>query len=249
MSMAIDRTRFLFLAGALAAGSVACQRAPAPTPTPTPVAEPPPSPSAALSQALKGGPIEVAVLEPALATGALSCDDSQGTPGPCPSVGPADEGICADVISKRCGEFKTAMKPRVAARAVECLQALKGNERCDGARINQCGHAALMSACPEPTPTRKGQLAAATATQPLSVTLLKDETPDTSALAVACSTIVKGCGDRPLAPTMADCRQTLSGLNEQGRADMVACATARCLTGGLLACEAVPKAAVTAVAR
>jgi hypothetical protein len=247
MSMFIDRAQFLLFAGTLAASNFACQRAPAPTPTP--VAEPPPSPSAALNQALKAGPIEVAVLELAPASGAPSCDDLQGMPGACPSVGPADEGICADVIGKRCAEFKNAMKPRVAAHAVECLQALKGHERCDSARVNQCGHAALMSACPESPPARKGELAAPTAAQPLSVTLLKDEAPDSSALAVACSTIIKACGDRPLAPKLQDCRQTLSGLNEQGRADMVACATGRCLTGGLLACEAVPKPPAIAAAR
>src|SRR5687768_8741259 len=71
MTMAIDRTRFLLVAAALAASNVACQRAPAPSPAP--IAEPPPSPSAALNQALKAGPIEVTVLDPPLASGALSC--------------------------------------------------------------------------------------------------------------------------------------------------------------------------------
>lgn len=249
--MSIDRAKFLFLAGSMAAVGVACQREPY-REAPAPVAEPaPPAPSVSLANALKSGPIAVDVVEPATAGGALSCDDAQGTAGDCPSIGPADEGICADVIGKRCGEFKAAMKPRVAARAVECLQALKGHERCDAARINQCGHAALMSACPEPTPPRRGELAAATATQPVSVTLVNEVTPaaaEPSPLTAACTAITKGCGERPLAPTMSDCRQTLSGMNQQGREAMVACVTSRCVTGGLLACEAVPKAPVTAAA-
>ena len=107
-----------------------------PPPAPAPVAKPststPPWPSA------------VAVVD---AMPPAACDDSQGTPEQCPSVGPADEGICNNIIYKRCNEFKTAFKPKVATQAVACLRALKGYERCDPLRINQCGHMALMAAC------------------------------------------------------------------------------------------------------
>lgn len=248
--MAIDRASFLVLAGAIASSNLACQREPygrAPAPEPAPA---PPTPSASLAAALKAGPIVVDVVEPATTTGALVCDDTQGTAGDCPSIGPADEGVCPDVIAKRCAEFKVAMKPRVAAQAVECLRTLKGNERCDAARINQCGHAALMSACAEPSRPRKGQLTAASGTEPVSVALVADSAPAAapSPVHAACQTIQKACGERPLAPTLADCRQTLSGMSEIGRANMVECVSARCLTGGLYACEAVPKAAANATA-
>lgn len=250
--MAIDRASFLILAGAIATSNLACQRDPyggRPAPEPAPA---PPTPSASLAAALKAGPILVDVLEPTSSTGALACDDTQGSAGECPSIGPADEGVCPDVIAKRCAEFKLAMKPRVAAQAVECLRSLKGNERCDAARINQCGHAALMSACAEPPRPRKGQLTAASATEPVSVALVADTTPSTapapSPVLAACQAIQKACGERPLAPTLADCRQTLSGMSELGRANMVDCVSARCLTGGLYACEAVPKAAANTTA-
>ncbi len=239
--MLVDRAQFLIFAGVIAASSLACERdryRPAPE-SATPV--PPPTPSAALSAALQPGPVVVDVIDAASGPGAPTCDDNQGSPEECPSVGPSDEGMCANVILKRCSEFKAAMKPRVATDAVACLRALKGSERCDPARVNQCGHAALMTACPEPARSKRGQLTAATATQPVSVALVADAPADASALATACASIQRACGDRRLAPTQADCRQTLSGLNDLGRANMVDCVSKRCVDGGLYACEAVPK--------
>ena len=153
--MIVDRASFLLMAGALAAAG--CDpnfgRAPAPTPTPAP------APGAvAPSAAQAGGPIAVDILQSAAVTGAAVCDDSQGTAEDCPSVGPSDEGLCPNIIAKRCSDFKAAMKPRVAAQAVACLRALKAKERCDAARINQCGHTALMSACQEPPRPQKSVL-------------------------------------------------------------------------------------------
>ncbi|HEY6078783.1 MAG TPA: hypothetical protein VIW29_08265 [Polyangiaceae bacterium] len=247
--MNVNRARFLMLASTMATGGVlgiGCERAPYGDSRPAPSAVAP-TPSAALGMALQPGPLLVDVLEPTgTSNGAAACDDSQGTPGECPSVGPSDEGGCANVISKRCNEFKAAMKPRVAAQAVACLNALKANDRCDPARINQCGHAALMTACPEPARPRKGQLTAATTTQPVSVVLTTESAPDPSPVAAACASIQRACGDRALAPTQLDCRQTLAGLNDTGRANMVACVSARCVSGGLYACEAVPPPAAAA---
>ena len=242
--MTVDRARFLVIAGTIAAAGLAasaCERdadrgrAPAP---PAPL-----TPSAALSVALQAGPITVDLIDPVAAPGAVACDDNQGTAEECPSVGPSDEGVCANVILKRCNDFKVAMKPRVAAQAVSCLRALKPAERCDASRINQCGHAALTNACPELPRAQKGQLMPAAATQPLSVAITPNAAPDASPIAAACDSILKACGQRPLAPTLADCRQTLAGMTELGRANMVACVSARCVDGGLYACEAAPKSA------
>ncbi len=242
--MAIERSNFLLIAGALAAGGLGGwalrERSPDAGRPPAPNAVPPSAPPSVTHPT---GPISVMVVEQNVeAPGTPACDDSQGTPEECPSVGPADEGICANVIHKRCQEFKGALKPRVAAQAVACLRALKGNERCDPVRINQCGHASLMSACPDPLPPLKGQLQTTAGTQPATVTLAPDRSVPVTAVAAACESILKSCGRQPLAPTLSDCRQALAGMNDTGRASMVECVTAHCTDRGLYGCEAVPKA-------
>lgn len=229
--MSVDRTTFLLMAGALAAAGCDTNfgRAPAPTPAPAPIA------------ALPAAPITVDIVQPAPAAGAPVCDDTQGTAEECPSVGPSDEGVCPSIITKRCNDFKATMKPRVAAQAVACLRALKRNERCDAARINQCGHVALMSACQESPRAQKGTFQAAGGATPATVTVVPDATPDTSPVVAACNNILRSCGEKSLNPTLADCRQTLAGLNETGRANMVDCVSAHCSDKGLYGCEALPK--------
>jgi hypothetical protein len=237
--MAIDRSDFLILATTLAAGGAGGWffRDRSPEARPLPVsAPPPPRPSASAPP----WPSAVGVVDPSVAAAAV-CDDNQGTPEQCPSVGPSDEGMCADVILKRCQEFKVAFKPRVATQAVACLRALKGNERCDPARINQCGHMALMAACPEPVPKLVGQLSSPAAAEPPTVTLTSEPSATPSPVASACESILKACAKAPLAPSLGDCRQTVAGLNDVGRPNMVDCASAHCTDKGLYACEAVPK--------
>jgi hypothetical protein len=238
--MVVDRASFMMMAAALAAAGCDTNLGRAPTPTPTPAAP------AASANAAPSGPIVVDILQPPAVSGAAVCDDTQGTAEECPTVGPADEGVCPNIISKRCSDFKAAMKPRVAAQAVSCLRALKGNERCDLTRINQCGHAALMSACPEPPRAQKGLLQPPSGAQPGSVTITPDATPDPSPVASACNSILRSCGEKSGNPTLADCRMTLAGLNEVGRANIVDCVSAHCSDRGLLGCEAVPKAASAA---
>ena len=235
--MAVDRANFLLMASALAAGGTAGCDSNFGRAAPTPVAAVP----SAVPATAPTAPITVEIIQPAAVTGAPVCDDSQGTPEECPSVGPSDEGICPNVINKRCNEFKAAMKPRVAAQAVACLRALKGSEVCDTARINQCGHAALMSACQEAPRPQKGEFRPAEGARPASVTIVPDATPDPSPLTAACSTILRSCGEKSLNPTLADCRQTLAGMNDIGRANMVDCVSAHCSDRGLYGCEAVPK--------
>jgi len=232
--MAVNRSTFLLLAGALAGSSTAwgCDtilgRAP-----------PAPAPPPAVTVAEPSAPMDI--VQPRAAIAAPVCDDSQGTAEDCPAVGPSDEGVCRNVVTKRCNEFKAAMKPRVAAQAVACLRALKGNELCDAARINQCGHAALMSACQEAPRPQKGQLQPATPTQLATFTIVPDPTPDPSPVLAACNNILRSCGEKSSNPTLADCRQTLAGFNDSGRANMVDCVSAHCSDRGLYGCEAVPK--------
>ena len=238
--MIVDRTTFLLLAGAMA--TAGCDTNFRRAPAPAPVAAPAPS------AAQPAAPITVDIMQPAMAAGAPVCDDTQGTAEECPSVGPSDEGICPSIITKRCNDFKAAMKPRVAAQAVACLRALKGNERCDAARINQCGHAALMSACQEPPRAQKGTYQAASGATPATVTLAPDATPDTSPVSAACANIMRSCGEKSLNPSVADCRLTLAGL-QRYRAGQHGRLRQRPLFGqGPVLGEALPKTAAVSAA-
>jgi hypothetical protein len=148
--------------------------------------------------------------------GAPVCDDMVGTPATCPPIGySADEGGCEAVPTKRCEVFKRTMKPRIAERAVECLNALSPAQRCDPNRLSTCGHVALMSACPA-----------------------EDAGPTASDdLASRCASIVQSCAGTPFGPTVRDCRATLAGMNALGREQMTSCMTDHCADKGLLGCE------------
>jgi len=155
------------------------------------------------------------------------CDDSVGSVEECPAAGPSDEGFC-NFAAKRCSEFKLAFKPKVAQAAVACLRRLKGQELCDQARVNLCGHTALMAACPDPV-------------APLAA-IDGGAAPTPSLVTASCEGIVKGCAGEAPAPTMSDCRQTLSGMSDTGRANMTACVSTHCRDRALLGCEAKKEA-------
>jgi hypothetical protein len=154
------------------------------------------------------------------------CDDLLGAPGACPGPGySADEGQgCGPIASKRCEDFKQAMKPRVAEQAVACLNALTPGQRCDPARVNLCGHAALMNACSEGDAPQATTAATA---------------PGRDEVASRCEGILRGCSGTTLAPTMRECRETIAGLNAVGRDKLAACMSAHCGDKGLTGCEAV----------
>ena len=241
--MAADRPSFLLIAGAMAAGGVGVWAAqefrvvrkhgepsgptpPAPASAVTPSAQPVPSTGVGVDREAPEAP----------------CDDKVGTPGNCPSVGPSDES-CANLIFKRCNEYKAAFKPRVAQEAVACLQRLTPQQRCDPARINLCGHRALMAACPEPAPPAKGKYVRASETAPATVELTEDPDAEESPLTTTCERVLQSCSGQPMPPTLAECRQTLAGMNEAGRANILECVAKHCQERGLLGCEAVPMAA------
>lgn len=222
--MIIEKSGFLLMAGTLAAGGVGGwlahdakthsehQRSAEPPTTAVPVVAPAPS-AAVVVEHIPAAPI---------------CDDSVGTVEDCPAMGPADEGVCTNFAAKRCADFKSTFKPKVAQAAVACLKSLKGNAACDPSRVNLCGHSALMAACPEPIPDPAKTDATGT---------MAPSSPVTS----ACENIVKGCAGQPLSPTLTDCRQTLSGMSDFGRASMVECMATHCSDKGLLGCEGVKK--------
>lgn len=230
--MIIDRSGFFLIAGALAAGGVGgwvLRDSEVASSRPTPAA---PAPAVTTSEIVTPEPLAVLVER---GTAAAACDDSVGVPEACPSVGPSDEGVCSNIISKRCADYKAAFKPKVAQAAVACLRELKGNERCDPARVNLCGHSALMAACPEAVPPAKGNYVRATDTTPASFTLDDDPNPTPSPVTAACETLSKSCAGQSL----TDCRQTLTGMNETGRNRTLECVAAHCRDRGLIGCEAV----------
>lgn len=218
--MIIERSAFLLLAGTLAAGGAVGWFAHESKAHSGRVVE---APAATASVAAPA--ISVVVVEQA--PPAPVCDDGVGVPEDCPAVGPSDEGVCSNIAAKRCADFKSAFKPKVAQAAVACLRHLKGNELCDPARVNLCGHTALMAACPEPVPPPAASNAPGNAL--------------TSPVALACDNILKGCAGQPSAPSLADCRQTLSGMSDFGRASMIECMATHCGDKGLLGCEALKK--------
>jgi hypothetical protein len=150
------------------------------------------------------------------------CDDSVGTAATCPAPYPSEEGEgCGALPTKRCQDFKQAMKPRVAEHAVACLNALPPAQRCDLNRMNLCGHAALMSACPE----AEGAIVAGVA--------------PTDEVTTRCTSIAQGCNGAAFSPSMRECRGTLAGLSTFGREQIASCMKTHCGDKGLIGCEAV----------
>jgi len=227
--MIIEKSGFLLIAGSLAAGGVGGWLAhDAKGHRERNAYSEPPTTAVPLAPAAPSATVNTAERIPA----PPACDDNVGSVDDCPAMGPADEGVCSNFAAKRCADYKSTFKPKVAQAAVACLKNLKGNALCDPARVNLCGHSALMAACPEPTPdTSKPDAVGAAAAPALPA----------SPVASACDAIAKSCAGQPLGPTVADCRQTLSGMTDLGRASMVECMASHCGDKGLIGCEAVKK--------
>lgn len=205
--MYVDKASFFLALGTLAVGgaagyAVSDRRLLATTSEPTPPATETSAPA-------------VAGVTAPQAPAAPACDDMTGAPADCPPPPySADESGCAPIATKRCEEFKQALKPRVAERAVACLLALSPAQRCDPNRVNLCGHVALMNAC--------------STEQPLSTGGVHGE-----GLGAECQAIAQSC---PSAGAR-DCEATLSGMTEIGRERTAHCLSAHCADRGLLGCE------------
>jgi len=214
--MQIDKGSFFILVFTLAAGGAGGYFASEkhlfvpPPPPPPPLPPPPPKDSAPPPPA------------PPPPKPAPTCDDMAGAPAQCPPpIWPSEEGFggCGMLPVKRCQDYKAAMKPRVAERAVACINALNQTQRCDKDRLNLCGHAALMSACSiDESPPEA------------------DAAPDDAV--TQCTSVLHACEGVTPGPTMRDCRATVSGMNAVGREKMVACMKTHCTDKGLLFCEA-----------
>lgn len=122
--------------------------------------------------------------------------------------------------SVRCSELKQSLEPRVAAASLECIAKLSPKDRCDPARVHLYGHPALMNACPDVAPAPADAGAA--------------DTP----VAALCHGTIEACGAPSVAPSVNECRQLLSGMNEAGRDRTRARMKAHCSDRGLVGCEA-----------
>lgn len=255
--MAIDKGTFLLMTAALAGGGAAgylvnekhnddLRARSEPTPpgeaprVTAPRATPPATP--VVDGAVSDGAVAAAAPDAGVAkekevATAPSCSDDVGTPAACPVdfPGPSEEGMCKGGVhwaGKRCADFKATMKPRVAQAAIDCLRTLQGASSCDAQRANACGHMALMSACQEQVPTTHASVTTATLSAAPEVAA-----PEGSVQA-QCLAIVKAAVGS--ATSYADCVRTLSGMNELGRRNAVACMQSPSTnTLGLLGCEAI----------
>lgn len=240
----IDKSSFLILVSTLAVGGaggyVAAEKRVFPAVdtwvgrVAEPMSEPRviPSASAALTPTLTPS---AAAAPPPAPTGPM-CDDSSGTAGDCPGPGlPTIEGGCGSFATVRCGELKTALKPRVAAAAVDCIAKLTPQERCDAARVHLCGHLALMNSCPDP------QSSASSASADASVVQVKDPWI-ASRVGQICHEIIESCGASSVAPSNIECHQLLSGMNDAGRERTRTCMKGHCFDRGLVGCEAAAPA-------
>ena len=211
LNVQIDKSAFFLAMSSLAAGGaggylVADRNASLPVRSPEPSVPAPSQASTAPDAATPAAP----PVPPVAA--APTCDDGIGAPAACPPPPySADESGCAPVASVRCAEFKQTMKPRVAESAVACLNALSGAQRCDPARVNLCGHMALMQACEPPA---VGEAS-------------------TDDLAARCRSMLQSCPGA----AMRECESILAGMTSLGRERIAQCLASHCADKGLVGCE------------
>lgn len=76
------------------------------------------------------------------------CNDDVGAPGVC---GPPALGSCSSFafICNKCESYKKHFKPKVAERAVACVNAQSRRDVQDGCGTYRCGDEALRAACPD----------------------------------------------------------------------------------------------------
>jgi len=79
----------------------------------------------------------------------LSVSASATVPACAPHV-PDAACIMSSLAARRCRAYATMMVPTVAAAAVTCVNRLTSAQLCDPIQIDNCGHAALAQACPDP---------------------------------------------------------------------------------------------------
>ncbi len=127
--MDIDRTTFLLLAGAIATGGCLI------------IDSRKDGGSGGGSSTTSGSTSGGSTTGGSTTTTGGGCDDSMAAAVDCSKITSACEGVTA----QQCGVATTDFKPRVAAAAVGCLNALPSTATCDA--VGKCLDSALAGAC------------------------------------------------------------------------------------------------------
>jgi len=158
--MQIDRSRFLFLTSAIAAGAGACtprETIPVTISATPDESKPDASAPATLGAVDAGAPVvPVASATAPQVAGTPSCPDSDnmiGNPGSCGALkapGPQCESF-ADTKSE-CGHLAKGLKPRPAQKAVDCFLSKSGTKAvCNFQLPEDCAMDAIADACIDPS--------------------------------------------------------------------------------------------------
>jgi hypothetical protein len=165
--MQIDRATFLALASAIAS----CTPAPSPAnPPPAPVASADPPPVIGDPQHTQTNPpaVEVEAPPPPTSEGggyyppppkpptppfnaSVCSGDDMGSPGSC--AGLKFDKSCAPFpfVTEACNDAIKYYKPKIAERAVACIQKQSPKKLCDALSTYHCKDVALRSACIDPS--------------------------------------------------------------------------------------------------
>ena len=205
--MQIDRARFLLLTASLAGGGCSA------TASSDVVTPPTPAPTASEEVVVPETPepdettTEVAVSPSASATtesqppSTTGCDNDTGAAAACSISGPPGP-FCEGLTDARaaCKGFKQALRGKIAAKAVSCLNAASGTlDVCGYAKSESCVTEAVRGACIQPSTFN------------------------------ACSPVVSTCASASWNKlTMQDCQALLSSVKDGKRAAMITCMTEGC---------------------
>jgi hypothetical protein len=143
--MWVDRTKFLALTTAMAAACASNN--PAPAPLPTPNATGPDDAGAAASNDVDAGtaPGSSDAGARARATPDGGCDDTSATVASCNFHNPCDE---AGDIPAMCRAYSKGLKPRAAAKIVQCLRSTTDTSKiCDSDFQTACVRQGYAAAC------------------------------------------------------------------------------------------------------
>ena len=214
--MQIDRSRFLLLTSAIAAGTAACTPAES-VPTTINATPDDSKADAAATLALTGAadastaPVPTASATVPPTTTGPSCPDSDnmvGTPGNCGALkapGPQCESF-ADTKGE-CGHLAKGLKPKLAQRAVDCFLSKSGTKAVCDFQLPDDKAEAVAEACIDP------------------------------ALGSACESIMRNCPRGPGRHNARDvtrdlCLRALSAVTLRNRSAVIGCVTESCSIAG-----------------
>lgn len=211
--MQIDRARFLLLTASLAGGGCSSNPPTDPVPQPAPtetgpeVAAPDTSDPGAVATVSVAAPETTASAEPEPTSKPTApqpagvCDNDTGTVATC-SINAPPGPHCESFTDTKasCKSFRSGLRGAIAAKAVDCLNAVSGKpEVCDWQKPQQCAMDAIRTACIQPSTFNQ------------------------------CSPIVSQCaGYQWNKLTIDDCQKLLSSVKDGKRQAMLTCMAEGC---------------------